>query len=88
MIIQFERKGRVTKATVFAEPGTLLEPAGIVGHGEAKCRKDDIFSTTTGELIALGRAQQDFGKQVENVGHAGVVSIDEALRVLVVLATR
>lgn len=82
MIVQFKHEKRVTKATVFAEPGTLLEPMNIVGHGEAKCRKDDVFSPAVGELIALGRAQQDFGRQVEEIGHFGVVSFTEAERVL------
>lgn len=38
---------------------------GIVGHGKAKCRKDDHFEHGIGLEIAAARALIDYGQQCE-----------------------
>ncbi len=73
--------GTTTTVTVEAELGTLLEESGITGTGQARCRPDDMFSLETGEGIALGRAMQDYGRQVEAEALKWTVTKDEFARV-------
>lgn len=81
--------GLRTEVHVTSDPDSLTAGLGIVGHGEARCRPTDLFVRSTGDLIALGRAIQDFGRQVEAVGLEESVGVDEVERVLnaVTLAT-
>jgi len=52
----------------------MLAPLGVTGEGVARCRPEDFYVQDTGDLIALGRAIQDFGRQVEEQGLAQSMS--------------
>jgi Domain of unknown function (DUF1876) len=81
MNIHFARHGRITEATVWADPDGIAHTVGIVGQGTATRSKNDIRLDEIGETIALGRAIQDFGRQVEMRGHAACVTKEEYDRV-------
>lgn len=82
MIASTTHQDRVTIVEMRASPGTAAYPFDITGHGEAICRLDDAFNPKTGEMIASGRAIQDFGRQIEEVGHSRVVTLEELRRVV------
>lgn len=69
-----EREGLLTRVFVIADEDSTTADLGITGTGEARCRPDDFYVAMTGERIALGRALQDFGRQVEAAGCAESVS--------------
>ena len=52
---------RLAKAGAYTEIGSEV----FTGEGEARARPDDRFNAKVGEGIALGRALQDLGKQIE-----------------------
>src|ERR1035437_612734 len=76
--IRYEHRGRVTEAYVRWEPAGHL---GFCGHGSALRSKKDVAFSDVGDNIALGRAIQDLGIQVEMIGHAQCVTKDEYARV-------
>ena len=65
MISSTSRSGRVISVEVSAEIGSTIYADGLVGKGHAVCRKEDHFVQGIGERIALGRAMQDLGAQLE-----------------------
>ena len=77
-----EFDGNITRVEVFAGPSSDLALLGITGRGEARCRPEDSFSETTGQLIAIGRAIQDFGRQVTEFGDSTVVTKADVARVI------
>lgn len=66
MLADIAHQGRTTTVTVIAEPGSICQ--GLSGTGVARCRPEDVFVPEVGEAIALGRAIQDLGRQVEQDG--------------------
>jgi len=74
--------GRTTIVTVHPARGSVCEQLGVVGEGQAKCRHQDFFNAETGYIIALGRAVQDMGKNIENLGHERVVSKTDLARAM------
>lgn len=74
--------GPRTFVRVTAGDDSPVEPLGIVGLGEARCRDEDAYSSTIGELIALGRAIADFGRQVTAYADSKVVTKAEVCRAL------
>jgi hypothetical protein len=85
MISLTTTKGRTTIVRVGASEGSSTAGLGISGEGVAKCRPDDFYNEATGELIALGRAIQDFGQQVEQAGRDRVTSKLEMAKVMAAL---
>lgn len=75
-------EGTTTTVEVAADEGTLLADSNIVGRGVARTSPGDVFDPEVGRIIALGRAIQDFGRQVEADGEAAVVSKAEFARVV------
>jgi hypothetical protein len=61
--------------------------AEFEGRGFARCNDMDVYSAKTGRIISLGRAIQDFGRRVEESGHARSVTKDELDRVMNFLAS-
>lgn len=86
MLSQTTRDGLKTTVLVLADPDSQLGGLGLTGYGTARCRPDDLYVEATGELIALGRAIQDFGQRVEAMGCAESVSYADVERVLKALA--
>ena len=82
MLSQTTFEDAKTTVLVMPSPGSMLDGLGLVGYGTARCRPDDLYSASTGELIALGRAIQDFGQRVEALGCAESVSQADVERVL------
>jgi hypothetical protein len=85
MISKTDFSGAVTTTTVTAEPGSLLDGYGIVGEGVARCRSNDVYSRSIGEDLAIARAIQDFGRQIEEKALDRTVSLDDADRVLAIV---
>lgn len=79
-------EGRTVTVEVASDEGTLTDDLRIVGRGVARCKPDDVYVRATGERIALGRAMQDFGRQVEAAGCAESVCVEDVGRVLNALA--
>lgn len=52
---------------------------GIVGHGKARCRKDDHYDEIIGLEIASARALADFASQAE-VAAVGMVQTEQQFR--------
>jgi len=82
MLAQTTTTGCVTTVEVSADEKSITFSEGITGVGSAKCRKADVFDKQTGEGIALGRAIEDFGRQVTARWEARVVTNDEFDRVV------
>jgi len=82
------RDGRTTtvRTTSDATGDHLPELDTLVGTGVARCRRDDVQSGRVGTTIALGRALQDLGRQLEAAGLARTVSLDEMDRVADILS--
>jgi hypothetical protein len=79
MDIDIQRHGRITEATVSWEPEPSLLP--LKGHGTSRVSKADVYLAEIGENIAVGRAIQDLGRQVEAIGNAQCVTKAEYARV-------
>ena len=76
------RRGRVTEVAVYVGADQAGLPGFYFqGHGSALRSKNDVRLDGIGETIALGRALQDFGRQIEASGHAQCVTKDEYQRV-------
>jgi hypothetical protein len=88
MEIKTVRHGRITEATVTAEFFDQVRMEGVVGRGTAFRSKNDVRLDEIGETIAIGRAIQDFGRQVEARGHAQCVTKDEYARVQALIDKR
>ena len=73
--------GRTTVVEVSADEESLTFPEGITGVGSALCRKSDVFDPKTGEGIALGRAIEDFGRQVAAKWDARVITYEQLEKV-------
>lgn len=73
--------GAVTTVKLDLEGDELFQGTGLTGEGTAKCRKEDVFSASIGETIALGRAVEALGRQMTERGTAAVVTNDELVRV-------
>lgn len=88
MIAITSRVGNDTIVTVAADPAhdTLTSDLGITGHGVARLRPGDFDVPATGQRIALGRAIQDYGAQVEAAGLDESVCGCEVERVIHALA--
>ena len=76
--IRYERHGRVTEAYVKLSPPTH---PGFYGHGSALRSKKDVEFHDVGDNVALGRAFQDLGQQIEAIGQSKCVTKDEYGRV-------
>lgn len=76
------RIGNDTFVTVAADAESLLGDTQISGHGTSRCMASDVYDAEIGEGIALGRAIQDFGRQVEQAFLARVVTTEEFHRVM------
>ena len=74
-----KRHGRMTEVTVSPDPSSNLDH--FEGYGQSLRSKADVASAKIGETIALGRALQDLGRQIEQSGHAQCVTKDEMARV-------
>jgi hypothetical protein len=85
MIALTTTKGLVTTVEVASDERTLTSDLRVTGRGVARCKADDFYARTTGERIALGRAIQDFGRQVEAAGLAESVSLADIDRAFVAL---
>lgn len=76
------RIGNETFVTVAPDEDSLLGDTGLIGHGVARCNVTDIYDAEIGEGIALGRAIQDFGHQVEAAFNSRTVTVEEFHRVM------
>jgi hypothetical protein len=86
MVIDTERHGRVTSVTVTWVPDQ--DTIGFKGYGSSLRSKGDVELAEIGETIALGRAIQDLGRQVEASGHSQCVSKSEYARVMHLIVRR
>src|ERR1035437_3370254 len=76
------RRGRVTEVTMFVGADQAGLPGFYFnGHGSALRSKNDVRLDEIGETIALGRAFQDLGQQIEAIGHSKCVTKEEYQRV-------
>ena len=71
--VRIKHEGLTTKAIVMA--------AGKVGNGEASCARGDVYSERIGEGIALGRALQCLGLEIETATQRTCVTKREMARV-------
>lgn len=85
MISLTTRVGTDTIVTVAADEDTVLADLNLSGTGVARLRPGDFDVPVTGERIAMGRAIQDFGRQVEEAGLNESVCKCEIERVLTAL---
>lgn len=79
--------GQRTFVSVRAGDDTSLDALEIVGLGVARCRPEDAYSSTVGELIAMGRAIADFGQKVAAYAESKVVTKAEVERALEYIET-
>jgi hypothetical protein len=79
MGVQVARHGRITEVEVTWSGAPSA--AGLTGHGTAFRSKNDVRLDEIGDTIAIGRALQDLGYQIECSGHAQCVTKDEYARV-------
>lgn len=71
--VRIKREGLTTRVAVLA--------AGKVGNGEASCARGDVYSERIGEGIALGRALQCLGLEIETATQRTCVTKREVARV-------
>lgn len=64
MNANIRRQGRATVVELIVTVGALSEEK-IIAVGRAVCAKEDHYVSKVGERIALARALQDFGRQLE-----------------------
>lgn len=76
------RIGNETFVTVAPDTESLLGDSNISGYGTSRCMAADVYDAEIGEGIALGRAIQDFGRQVEQAFLQRVVTAEEFGRVM------
>lgn len=53
--------------------------ADLVGTGTARCKPGDHFDARIGKYIAIGRAMQDLGRQLEEHGAARSITEEQAV---------
>ena len=75
--VRFERHGRHTVALIVDDDGEEI----IFARGETLRSKADVACEEVGNMIALGRAFQAWGRQVEQWGHEHCVTKVEFARV-------
>ena len=67
MLAEFTREGNVTRAHLIPSPGSIADNAMVEGFGEARLNATDHDIPHVGRAIAVARAMQDIGRELENV---------------------
>lgn len=80
MISLTSHVGSTTIVTVGAEPGTVLE--GYSATAKARCAPTDVYVPEVGTMIALGRAIQELGRQVEDDALSLTITKDDMAKAL------
>jgi hypothetical protein len=75
--VEHEHRGRLTTSRI-------LWDGEEVASGTALRSKADVVCDAVGEMIASGRAFQEFGRFLEQIGHESCVTKEEMRRALFV----